>query len=198
VLYRPNATKAVPHIDTGSKDAGIAFTIDIPYPRFEEPVRVATYKRDPYSGHAATHFGICARLLVGARVLTFEVQDPKDGIHLQNLDDSRDCRPILGSITGDVKLHLYSQPRVVHPKSNHLEVFKKMVRLNQQPLEICLVEERGADIDPPWLPRPNGLSIIDTLHLHELPPLKQHEQEEKIPLEAMTIDPAECNQGGGC
>ncbi len=207
VFYANDMTgaRAVPTIGA-DYTAGIAVTIDIPYPRAEHPIRAARYFSDPYdyinSSSTIDAFDVHPRRIVNATVLTFDIVDGNKPILLVNKRIDTDQRLLdPGSITKPVVLHLYSQP-AVNILTDHLHMLTGMLKYKGSELDLRIKKDVPSIKYPP-LPIPEGLHVLDLLHLGELnelgiPTGAPMTDAEKRMTGTLGVDPAECGQGGGC
>lgn len=182
--------------------AGIAYTIHVPYPHDEIPIRVATYQRPPYlAGNVVTNLGVAPHRIVGARILTFEIASANIDVQLYDVKQQQ-LSPVETSPAGsDLTLHLYSEPpHQPGEDEDHTEMINGMLKLLDKngnalsDFDLKLDELRTPKLDPEGLELPAGLNFRDLLHLWELDALDNPGQS----LRARFVDPAECGQGGGC
>lgn len=202
--------------------AGVAFSIDVPYPHSQKPVRVATYCADPYACDpdkdtvdiGVKKLGITPRRIVGARLLTYEVADPSQAITLVETTGSDKFVIVPGPLTDDVTLHLYSQPSVLQSPKGHLDLLNAMLDVddgegNVNPLDLRMNEYCDATIDPDSFGMTPELGFKDHLHLWEYKalhtrspstPSREHSHVDagSNEVQVLFVNPAECGQGGGC
>jgi hypothetical protein len=194
---------------------GIAFAIDIPYPHSENPMRVATYEADPYvrrdsdalRDRVVKAFTIAPRRIVAARLLSFEITDPR--ISLYEPRTGQELPFVPGPSGRDIKLHLYSQPaHLPGPHENHTEILNDMLHLETKgggraSFDLKLNPDRKPTLDPDTFPTLPDLGFTDHLHLWELAALypqgaDDHGAHGSTSGVLRFVDPAECGQGGGC
>jgi hypothetical protein len=183
----------------------IAYTIHVPYPHDETPLRVATYQAPPYkSGGVVGGFGVLPHRIVSARMLTFEIDNPNAGIYLYDRNAYQSSPVGTGSITGDLTLHLYSEPaHKPGANENHTHILNAMLKLSDKnantssDFDLTLNDQRKPTYDPEGLEVPSGLNFRDLLHLWEISALDNPGSPLHVRGPAF-VDPAECGQGGGC
>jgi len=183
--------KAEPNYGTG-----VAAVIDIPYPHEEMPLRLVTFKDEPFQDCCTrTDFQIHPRVIPRSNVFIFQISDSGLPVVLQNKKDPQD-RHILadGPLRKDVKLYLYSGPPRIGDPMNHLPVFNKMLRYgNYCELDLSPNPDARRSCTPlDQIQLPGGFDLEDIMHLSEI------NSKGDLCKVHHGINPAECAQGGGC
>jgi hypothetical protein len=202
-LYSAGERKVYPDCNR-DKPAGVAFTIDIPYPACEEAARYETYLANPYmgTGCCVQDFCINPSSLPRCNVYTFHLSKHDSPVFLQNKHDSGDRRLLVEApIHHDVKLYLYSGPAHCMPRmSNHLMAFNNMLLYQGQPLDLA----RDPDVKATCtrleaICPPEGVTRHDLKNLAELnDKIDLCDCQEEHGREPRFTDPAECAIGNGC
>jgi hypothetical protein len=212
-FYGAGSTQSIRRAGRTKGKAGVAFVIDIPYPREECPIRAMNYTNNPYlepgmqtTGRVVKTFNAQPGRIVSARVFQFSITDA--AISLYNTRTG--CRrEIVARPSSDIiKIHLYNQSK--DPPSgkrpNHLPLLNNMLTLKtivdntriEGPFDLQLNPERKgtyAELD-----YPTTICDLDLLDLWERSVLLAVGGELKglEQFHPAAYDPAECGQGSGC